>query len=202
MGVSPCIAWCSADARPSPRHTSPWSCRSATGAQRLVSAGTLVRVLEPPVKAGISQGRSAQQYPPLRCGAADSLSSIAKPVVSWDHHNLLISTIHEGVTVLGGMSPGAAQRPSPMVIAPPPVPGLTPSGAARRSSPYLGTSQQPSPAPHGPALVGRAQHTARPGHGGSGPEAGTCLALQPARAPGGSVPRPVRLEGDHGVRGS
>src|SRR6266852_6441213 len=101
MGVSPCIAWCSADARPSPRHTSPWSCRSATGAQRLVSAGTLVRVLEPPVKAGISQGRSAQQYPPLRCGAADYISSIAKPVVSWDHHNLLISTIHEGVTVLG-----------------------------------------------------------------------------------------------------
>src|SRR2546425_774744 len=103
MGVSPCIAWCSADARPSPRHTSPWSCRSATGAQRLVSAGTLVRVLEPPVKAGISQGRSAQQYPPRRCGAADYISSIAKPVVSWDHHNLLISTIHEGVTVLGGM---------------------------------------------------------------------------------------------------
>src|SRR5713101_3060504 len=103
MGVSPCIAWCSEDARPSPRHTSPWSCRSATGAQRLVSAGTLVRVLEPPVKAGISQGRSAQQYPPRRCGAADYISSIAKPVVSWDHHNLLISTIHEGVTVLGGM---------------------------------------------------------------------------------------------------
>jgi len=33
--------------------------------------------------------------------AADSISSIAKPVVSWDHHNLLISTIHEGVPVLG-----------------------------------------------------------------------------------------------------
>src|SRR6266700_7895370 len=106
MGVSPCIAWCAADARPSPRHTSPWSCRSATGAQRLVSAGTLVRVLAPPVKAGIRQGRSAQQYPPRRCGAADYISSIAKPVVSWDHHNLLISTIHEGVTVLGEVSLG------------------------------------------------------------------------------------------------
>src|SRR5216683_7773001 len=94
---SPGTAWCSAYARPSPRHASTWSVRSATGAQRLVSAGTLVRVLEPPVKAGISQGRSAQQYPPLRCGAADYISSIAKPVVSWDHHNLLISTIHEDV---------------------------------------------------------------------------------------------------------
>src|SRR2546425_12788871 len=101
MVVSPCTALCSADARTSPRHASPWSVRRATGAQRLSSAGTLVRVLEPPVKAGISQGRSAPRYPPRRCGAADYISSIAKPVVSWDHHNLLISTIHEGVTVLG-----------------------------------------------------------------------------------------------------
>src|SRR5215471_10832511 len=37
----------------------------APRAQRLASAGTLVRVLEPPVKAGISQGRSAHRYPPL-----------------------------------------------------------------------------------------------------------------------------------------
>src|SRR6266446_8807290 len=61
MAVSPCTAWCSADARLSPRHASPWSCRSATGAQRLASTGTLVRVLEPPVKAGISQGRQARR---------------------------------------------------------------------------------------------------------------------------------------------
>jgi hypothetical protein len=70
---SPGTAWCSAYARPSPRHASPWSVRSATGAQRLSSAGTLVRVLAPPVKAGISQGRSAHRYPPRRCGAADSM---------------------------------------------------------------------------------------------------------------------------------
>jgi len=70
---SPGTAWCAAYARPSSRHASPWSVRSATGAQRLSSAGTLVRVLEPPVKAGISQGRSAHRYPPLRRGAADSM---------------------------------------------------------------------------------------------------------------------------------
>src|SRR6266478_5578040 len=58
---APGTAWCSAYARPSPRHASPWSCRSATGAQRLASVGTLVRVLEPPVKAGISQGRQARR---------------------------------------------------------------------------------------------------------------------------------------------
>src|SRR5438128_8769683 len=61
MAVSPCTAWCAAYARPSPRHASPWSVRRATGAQRLASAGTLVRVLAPPVKAGISQGRQARR---------------------------------------------------------------------------------------------------------------------------------------------
>src|SRR5262249_9015676 len=30
------------------------------------STGTLVRVLAPPVKAGMSQGKSAHRYPPLR----------------------------------------------------------------------------------------------------------------------------------------
>jgi hypothetical protein len=61
MAVSPCTALCSAYARPSPRHASTWSVRRATGAQRLSSAGTLVRVLAPPVKAGISQGRQARR---------------------------------------------------------------------------------------------------------------------------------------------
>src|SRR4029453_3095606 len=87
MRVSPFTSLYFVYARPSPRHASPWSCRRATGAQRLFpatasaegaqlngspfpasataegaqltvppsSAGTLVRVLEPPVKAGISQ---------------------------------------------------------------------------------------------------------------------------------------------------
>src|SRR6266700_4303708 len=32
MGVSPCTAWCAAYARPSPRHASTWSFRSAKGA--------------------------------------------------------------------------------------------------------------------------------------------------------------------------
>src|SRR5215475_11437981 len=75
MRVSPCTALGSVDARPSPRHARPWSVQSATGAQHLcpatasaegtpfhgrpASAETLVRVLAPPVKAGISQGRSA-----------------------------------------------------------------------------------------------------------------------------------------------
>ena len=55
---SPGTTWCSAYARPSPRHASPCSVRRATGAQRLASAGTLVHVLMPPVKAGISQGEA------------------------------------------------------------------------------------------------------------------------------------------------
>src|SRR5215468_5592860 len=61
MAVSPCTVWCSADARPSPCHASNWSVRRAAGAQRLASAGTLVRVLAPPVKAGMSQGRQARR---------------------------------------------------------------------------------------------------------------------------------------------
>src|SRR5215470_15096333 len=109
MRVSPYIALCAADTRPSPRHASPWSCRSATGAQRLVphhcvcgggpverppfpatasaegtqlngcssTAGPLVRVLAPPVKADISQGRGAHRYPPRCCGAADDIELVA-----------------------------------------------------------------------------------------------------------------------------
>src|SRR5262245_54499239 len=61
MAVSPCTALCSADARPSSRHASPWGVRRATGAQRRSSAGTLVRVLALPVKAGLSQGRQARR---------------------------------------------------------------------------------------------------------------------------------------------
>src|SRR5215510_16014890 len=38
MVVSPCTALCGAGARPSPRHASTWSFRSATGAPRLSSA--------------------------------------------------------------------------------------------------------------------------------------------------------------------
>src|SRR5712691_2249309 len=60
MTVSPCTALCSAYARASPRHASTWSFRSATGAQRLSSVGTLVRVLEPLVKAGRQPGEDTQ----------------------------------------------------------------------------------------------------------------------------------------------
>src|SRR6266571_7299877 len=59
MTVSPCTALCAAYARASPRHASTWSFRRATGAQRLSSAGTLVRVVEPLVKARVSKGRKA-----------------------------------------------------------------------------------------------------------------------------------------------
>src|SRR6266571_6856807 len=73
MAVSPCTVWCSMDARAATSHTSPGSLRSATHAQRLFpatasaegaqlnvppsSAGTLVRVLEPPVKDGFNPVR-------------------------------------------------------------------------------------------------------------------------------------------------
>jgi hypothetical protein len=57
MAVSPCTALCSADARAATRSTSTGSLRSATNAQRLSFAGTLVRVLEPPVKDGVNQVR-------------------------------------------------------------------------------------------------------------------------------------------------
>src|SRR5262245_34071089 len=57
MAVSPCTALCSADARAATSRTSPGSLRSATHAQRLSFAGTLVRVLEPPVKDDVNQVR-------------------------------------------------------------------------------------------------------------------------------------------------
>jgi hypothetical protein len=57
MAVSPCTALCSADARAATSRTSTGSLRSATHAQRLSFAGTLVRVLEPPVKDGVNQVR-------------------------------------------------------------------------------------------------------------------------------------------------
>src|SRR5262245_46233403 len=57
MAVSPCTALCSADARAATSSTSTGSLRSATNAQRLSFAGTLVRVLEPPVKDGVNQVR-------------------------------------------------------------------------------------------------------------------------------------------------
>src|SRR5882724_8567356 len=57
MAVSPCTALCSADARAATRSTSTGSLRSATNAQRLSFAGTLVRVLEPPVKDSVNQVR-------------------------------------------------------------------------------------------------------------------------------------------------
>jgi hypothetical protein len=67
MGVSPCTALCSAYARTSPRHACTWSVRSATGAQLLSSAGTLIRVLAPPVKAC-----APQKFHPHRSGALSS----------------------------------------------------------------------------------------------------------------------------------
>src|SRR5215475_20513 len=57
MAVSPYTVSCSADARAATSHTSPGSLRSATHAQRLASAGTLVHVLEPPVKEGVNPVR-------------------------------------------------------------------------------------------------------------------------------------------------
>src|SRR5215831_18697260 len=53
---------------------------SAEGTQlngRSSTAGPLVRVLEPPVKADISQGRGAHRYPPRCCGAADDIELVA-----------------------------------------------------------------------------------------------------------------------------
>ena len=56
MAVSPYTAWGSAAARAATSRTSPGSLRRATHAQRLASVGTLVRVLEPPVKEGVNMG--------------------------------------------------------------------------------------------------------------------------------------------------
>ena len=61
MAVPPSPAGCSAAARASTSRARPWSRRRATGAQHRSSSGTLVRVLAPPVKAGVSQGRQARR---------------------------------------------------------------------------------------------------------------------------------------------
>src|SRR5713101_3212220 len=76
MAVSPCRVLCSVYAHASASSASHWGLRRATGEQRFSSAGILVRVLEPSVKAGLSQGRSAHRHPPLRCGDAGYISSI------------------------------------------------------------------------------------------------------------------------------
>src|SRR5437867_2171534 len=57
----------------------------------------------------------------------------------------------------------------PVIAAPPPAPVPPRPGAARRSSPSIGTSQSPSPTRHGLARAGRLWHTACRGLGGSGP---------------------------------
>ena len=56
------------DARTATSRTSPGSLRSATHAQRLASAGTLVRVLEPPVKDGVNPVRRRYGFMPWSTG--------------------------------------------------------------------------------------------------------------------------------------
>src|SRR6266571_5396968 len=116
MVVSPCTAWCAAYARPSPRHASPWSCRRATGAPRRTAAGTLVRVLAPPVKAGISQGRQARRatasYHAI-CGARYSVPYRVSPLyvqASPRHVSDSIASAKIGRTVAAKCCAGVVRR--------------------------------------------------------------------------------------------
>jgi len=83
-------------------------------------------------------------------------------------------------------------RPVHAISAPPPPLAWPLPGAARRSSPWRGTTRSRQLVRRRLASAGRSWHTGSRGRGGSGPRAGACRVPRPGRRLCGSMPPPIR----------